>query len=392
MELAIIPPSLKFNNVLNSVRINHPYVEEIAWVDRNDEAIILLQQIDTLQGRELVEYANSLPNSKLNLLFHALKKDITQDQKEKLFIILSSRMKKRFYKYNWIMLQEHYTNANLRESFALISDYIKDNVPTIYDLSLASKMNFYDEKLVEQALNVLKAEGDILINFYARYNIRKESSFAKAISQEFFMHCNSDGFHKNSRLFLDEIQETSKSHCPYISHYLEVMTVNDYVEDINIYLLSLYNSPDKSCGIWDSISKELKTKLEEWTKLKDIGMYMGNHSEKFFFWKNYYQAIEKTKWCPELQLLFLYLPGYVVVDSEDKEYASYLYKEIAFNRTFRSHNDEIDLVNQASWSLDPDSVVSIKDAILENKRSEIYELNYEGIDKLYIRDYLDMIL
>lgn len=392
MELSIAPSRFKFHNALNSVRTNHPYVEEIAYIDRNDEAIKLLQHIEALEGYQLKEYANSLPNSRLELVFHALKKEIKHEQKEKLFSILSIRMKQRFFQYNWIMLQEHYTNANLRESFALIADYLKENVPTKYERSLASKIDFRDDKLVDHALEVLKSGEDNLSDFFLRYNIRKGSKFAKAITQEFFLRCDSEGFQKNSQLFLDEIQNPNSSLCQLINRYLEIMSVSEYVEDINNYLLLLYNSRDEACGIWDTISEELKVKLLAWTTLKDMGLYMGNHSEKYFFWKNYYQAIRKTKWYPGLNLLFLYIPGHVVVDPKDNENVSYLYKEAAFNKAFRDLNTETDLTGQITWSLDPENIVSMKDAILENKRSEIYMLNYEGIDKLYIRDYLDMIL
>lgn len=381
MEFAIVPPKLKFHNALDSVRKSHPYVKEIPWMDRNDDVIKLLQQIDTLKEFELKEYANTLPNSKLELIFHGLNKDINQVQKEKLFIILSTRMKKRFYNYNWIMLQEHYTNANLSESFALIAEYIKDKVPSKYNQSLASKVSFKDDNIIEQALDVINFEDITLNEFFKRYGINRKSKFGKTLLQEFFLQCNSDGFQKNSQLFLAEIENPENLPCPQISHYLEVMNVLEYVEDINNYLLNLYNSQDDSCGIWATISEELKIKLVEWNKLKDLGKYMGIHSEKYFFWKNYYGSIEKTEWYPELRMLLLYLPGYVVIDSEKDKDTSYLYKTKAFN-----------IDNLANWSADPDAVVSMKDAILENERSDIYELNYEGLGKLYIRDYLEMVL
>ncbi|NLB43034.1 MAG: hypothetical protein GX815_12435 [Clostridiales bacterium] len=381
MEFAIVPPKLKFHNALDTVRKSHPYVEEIAWMDRNDDVIKLLHQIDSLKGLALKEYAISLPNSKLELIFHALMKEVTLEQKEKLFTIMNLRMKKRFYKYNWIMLLEHYTNVNLQESFALIAEHMKEKVPSKYNLSLASKVSFEDDNIVEHAIDVLKSEESTLNDFFTRYGIKKESNFGKALIQDFFLHCDSDGFQKNSQLFLAEIQNPKNSHSPQISHYLEVMNVLEYVEDINNYLLNLYNSQDDSCGIWAAISEKLKVKLIEWSKLKDLGKYMGIHSEKYYFWRNYYTAIEKTEWYPELHIMLLYLPGHVVIDAGKDKDASYLYKRAAFN-----------IDNLANWSLDPELVVSMKDAILENKRSEIYELNYEGLGKLYIRDYLEMTL
>lgn len=392
MEFAIVPSKLKFHNALDSVRKSHPYVEEIPWMDRNDDAVILLQQIDSLKGQQLKEYAVSIPNNKLELVFHALMREITLEQKEKLFTIMTLRIKKRFYQYNWIMFQEHYSNVNLQESFALIAEYMKEKVPLKYNVSLASKISFKDNNIIEQALDVLKSEESKLDDSFKLYGISKESKFGKILIQEYFLQCDSDGFQKNSQLFLSQIQNPESSPCPQISHYLEVMNVLDYVEDINNYLLNLYNSQDDNCGIWETISEELKVKLLEWNKLKDIGKYMGINSEKYLFWRNYYTAIEKTSWYPELSMLLLYLPGHVVLDSEKEKDASYLYKKKAFNAVFPNLDDENAQDVLASWSLDTDTVVSMKDAILENERSEIYELNYEGLGKLYIRDYLEMIL
>ena len=385
MEYAINAPKLEFNNALNSVRKNHPYAEEIIRMDRNDEVNELIHQIDSLNGPQLEEYANSLSNSNQELVFHALMKDITQTQKNKLFTIISIRMKKRFYNYNWILLQEHYNNANLIESLALIAEYIKEKIPTKYKLSLVSKLSVKDGNLVAQTLDVLQSEENTLSDFFIRYNIKNESSFARALVEEFFLHCDKEGFQRNFVLFIKEIQNHKNPPYPQISHYLEDMNVLDYVEEINNYLLNLYND-SKNTWFWDNIQDELKVKLLHWNKLKDIGKHMGIHSEKYLFWKNYYQIIEKTKYYPELRLLLFHIPGHVVVDTENEKDTSYLYKKAAFEAAFRNLDS---FNNRISWSLDKDSVISTKDAILENKRSEIYELNYEGLGKLYIRDYLD---
>ncbi|HCS73694.1 MAG TPA: hypothetical protein DIW17_07455, partial [Clostridiales bacterium] len=187
MEYAINVPKLEFNNALNSVRKNHPYAEEIIRMDRNDEVNELIHQIDSLNGQQLKEYANSLSNSNQELVFHALMKDITQTQKNKLFTIISIRMKKRFYNYNWILLQEHYNNANLIESLALIAEYIKEKIPTKYKLSLVSKLSVKDGNLVAQTLDVLQSEENTLSDFFIRYNIKNESNFARALVEEFFL-------------------------------------------------------------------------------------------------------------------------------------------------------------------------------------------------------------
>ncbi len=385
MEYAIKAPKLEFNNALDFVRKNHPYAEEIIRLNRNDEANELIHQIDSLNEQQLEEYANSLSNSNQELVFHALMKEITQTQKNKLFRIISIHMKKRFYNYNWILLQEHYTNENLIESFALIAEYMKEKLPTKYELSLVGKLTIKDGNLLAQTLDILQSEESTLNDFFNCYNINNESNFARALVEEFFLHCDKDGFQRNFNLFIKEIQNPENPPYPQISHYLEDMNVLDYVEEINNYLLNLYNDSKNTC-FWDNIKDELRVKLLQWNKLKDIGKHMGIYSEKYCFWKNYYQIIEETKYYPESQLLLLYIPGHVIVDTENEKDVSYLYKKAAFGAVFRNLDS---FNNRISRSLDKDTVISMKDAILENKRSEIYELNYEGLGKLYIRDYLD---
>jgi hypothetical protein len=391
MDYAFFVPALKFQTSLKAIRKQHPFVEEIAWMDMTDEVQELLDQIELLQGNKLSDYAIKLQNSRLELIFHALIQDISENQKEKLLFILSLRLKKRFFHYNWIMLQEHYSNLNLMESFHLLSDFMKNRYPEEFINSFASRMSFPCSELVQQALSVLKSEQCTLNDFFIRFGFLKKSALSRALLEEFFVSCNQDGFLENAQLFLDWIRTTENKPLPQIKHYLMIMDVFAYEEEINQLLIELFDLPGQS-QFWMDVEEEYQTKFLEWTKLKDLGKYLGPHTEKFLFWKNYYQYIEHVSCYAELGILFLYLPGHVVIDFKKDKDQSFLYKKGAFQVAYRAFEAAGGFQGKTNWVVESEKIESMKSSILENRVSEIYELNYEGLGKLYIRDYLETIL
>jgi len=80
------------------------------------------------------------------------------------------------------------------------------------------------------------------------------------------------------------------------------------------------------------------------------------------------------------------------VDLRKETDKSYLYKKAAFQITCKSFEAGGGFKGLCEWPLDTDMIIPVKSVILENYHSEIYELDYERLGKLYIRDYLEMIL
>ena len=129
----------------------------------------------------------------MELIFHALIQNLGTTLKEKLIFILSLRLKKRLFHYNWIILQEHYTNPYLIESFKLLTDYMKKKYPEDFNNSFASRMTFSGEDLVYQALFALKSEQSTLNDFLKRYNFLNDSELFNAIAEYSFFH-DKDGY------------------------------------------------------------------------------------------------------------------------------------------------------------------------------------------------------
>jgi hypothetical protein len=389
MGYAIAFPVLKFNKTAEYIRKMHPYTKEIPLMDMKDEVQELLSQIDRLDENKMADYVLSLPNSDLVLIFHALLYDISSLQRERLLFILSQRMKKRFFHYNWIMLQEHYTNASLIESFILLMKFMKEKYPIEYNRSLASKLSFPRGDLVNQALMVLDEEQCTLSDFLKRYSFIEGSALSGALLETYFLQCSKEGFHKNADLFIKWINTLDSMPYSQIIHYLDVMSILDFVEDINNYLIEIIGLPGQS-EHWNKIEKRFQTKFLKWIKFKDLGKYLGLNTDKFVFWNDYYHYVEKVECYPELGILFLHLPGHVVVDLKENSSTSYLYKNNIFHAAYEQFDTAGGFEGKSSWPLESEeSIEPIKNAILENNHSEIYELIYEGMGKLYIRDYLE---
>ncbi len=391
MEYALFTPASKFQASLKMIRKYHPFIEEIARIDMSDEVEKLLLQVNRLQGNELKDFATKLQNSQLELIFHALIQNLGTTLKEKLIFILSLRLKKRLFHYNWIILQEHYTNPYLIESFKLLTDYMRKKYPEDFNNSFASRMTFSGEDLVYQALFALKSEQSTLNDFLKRYNFLNDSELFNAIVEIFFLSCDKDGYLENAKLFMDWISASENKPIPQIIHYIEIMDVLEYIEEINYLLIELFDLPPNS-SFWQNIAQEHQNKFLQWNNLNKMEKYLGSDTEKFLFWKNYYQHIDNVECYPEQGIMFMYISEHVVVDIKNDMNQSYLYRKQAFKIAHRAFFEAGGFKNQGSWPLELEKVVPIKDTILENRNSEIYKLDFKGINKLYIRDFLETVI
>lgn len=391
IEYAMFSSVSKLQTSLDLIRKKHPLVEEVAKRDMNDEVEELLFEVDLLQEHELENFALKIQNSKVELIFHALTQQLGTALKEKLIFILTLRLKKRFFNYNWIMLQEHYDKPFLIESFHLLTDFIKDKYPEEFHSSLASRITFSDEDLVKQALSVLRSEPCTLKVFMERYNLIKESALSNAILGKYFVTCDKVGFQENTESFIDWIRTSKSKSLPQIVHYLNIFNVLEYIEEINYFLIESFELP-KNSPFWEEVSGELQVKFLQWNKINILRKHLDIKTEKFLFWKNYYHLIDQIDYYQDLGMMFMYIPGHIVVDFKKYNNKSYLYKKRAFKNAYRDFDAGGGFSGKYNWPLELEKVVPLKDNILENKYSDVYELSYERLGKLYIRDYLETIL
>jgi hypothetical protein len=391
MDTLIAPLSHRFAQSLESIRRDHPYAEEIARMDLSAEVFELLRETEDLNGSSLRQYAVSLQNSRLELIFHALTYEIPSGLKDKLLVILSSRIKKRFFHYNWIMLQEHYTNRYLIESFSLLLKYMQQKYPIEYQRSLGGRIPMIERDLIHQALEILTSEGCTLNAFFQKFSVLRESSFAKDLLYEYYLRCTGEGFHHNPEFFLVMLRQSENRLYLQINHYLDVLNVLDYIVPINHLLIERFGLPGENI-FWDNIEEEFQEKFIEWNKIKDLGKYWGITNEKFVFWRDYHHYITKIDFYPDQGLMFLYLPHYVVVDIKKDKSKSYLYKQSAFHYIYKTYQEAGGFQEKKKWPIEADAAIHIKDVILEGMDSNIFILTYERVGKLYIEDYLDQNL
>ena len=132
-----------------------------------------------------------------------------------------------------------------------------------YNRSLASKLSFPRGDLVNQALMVLDEEQCTLSDFLKRYSFIEGSALSGALLETYFLQCSKEGFHKNADLFIKWINTLDSMPYSQIIHYLDVMSILDFVEDINNYLIEIIGLPGQS-EHWNKIEKRFQTKFLKW--------------------------------------------------------------------------------------------------------------------------------
>lgn len=407
IDYAIRPAGNRFAAALEQVRKVHAFAEEIVKMDLSDEVDSFMQLVDGMDKDSLLQNAGSIRNTSLELIFHALIQDIDSKQKNKLILLLSSRMKKRFFNYCWILLQGHYTNVNLIEAFTLLMEYMDTNYHEEYARSLAGCIEKFDGNVIENALDLFMKEQLPLDVLFKKYRVISESPFAIDIIRLYFTRCDRDGFQVNEKFFAGLIMDDDEIY-PMVNHYLESVEVLEYIDSINNIIMERFGLPGKEQHVfWDGIEKANQGRYHQWAKLKALQAYMGNRTEKYDLWKDYYHSIRKVEYIQELGMIVIHLPKYVVVDLEKDRAVSYLYKQNVFSYKLRQYksgtasaaqdaeqtqdkqDDKQDDKDSAKWIIDPEEVVTLKDAMLNGVESDIYSMNYERISKLYIKDFLE---
>ena len=376
-----------FSESLEKIRKSHPYAEEISKMDLNTEVSEFIQMVEGLDDYHLHRHVTSIRNSQLVLIFHALTYDISDSLKEQLITILKLRIKKRFFHYNWIMLQRHYSNKYLIESLHILMSYMEEKHSDEYEQTLVGRLKIIDEDIIKRSLNLLEAEQTNIKDFFRKYRIIKDSPFAKAFINDFFLQCNVDGYHRNAAVFIDLVEHLDSQIYLLINHYLDTLDVLEYIDSINNLLVERYNMPGDNM-FWNNIEEKLCAKFLEWSKIKALEKHIGHNRTKFIFWNKYHQTISKITYNEELEMVFIYLDKFIVVDFKKDKNKSYLYKKTAFNKSLNIFKNQRGL-EKDQWPLNPDEIMTAKDAVLNDMDSNIYSLSYERVGKLYIQDILE---
>ncbi len=388
MEAIFEFKGLRFSQALIEIRKSHPYTEEITAVDREDEVIEWIGRLEKMTEPQVRKYAGTIRNSELDLIFHVLKKDLRNSLKDKLFIILTLRIKKRFFVYNWIMIQDHYEKRGLVEAYALMKSFMEKNYPADYNQSLLSRIDLSEGDLIHKATIVLNEDGGSLTDFIHRYCIRQDSRFAMDLTLSFLEQCGKDAFNVNKEVFRQFVKRQDINPLPMIYNYMRIFNVLEYTDDINEDIIALYGAPKDNHVFWDELEKSLKEKYIEWMQTHELRVYFGNNYPKFSFWCQYFEQVE-IRHFEDVGILIIKLPGdYVVVDFLDEPKISYLYKKKYFEQTMHRYQEERELGNVA-WPIQREDVIFIRDAQLNGISANVFHIVYEGVGRLYTMEIIE---
>lgn len=380
--------SKRFTQALSTIRKEHFYTEEIATVDRAEDIQTLLSQLTGMTEPQLKAYTSVIRNSELEIILHALKNPVPEKIKAKLFYILKTRIKKRFFLYNWILLQDYYENTSLLEAYALMKQYMQENHPLEYAQSVLSKIDLADGDLIHKAIQVLKQDGGRLNDFYKQYKIIRHSRFGEDLTRKFFEVCTQEELLLNFSIFREYINRKDAYSILMIAHYLKVCTVLEYIDEINESLVSLYGEPNSGDLFWEEIEPALKTKFNEWIQTRELRIYFGKNYPKFSFWRDYYHQIEITRHEDD-GILIIKLPGeYVVVDLLDEPAHSYLYRKKFFAQQYERYQRNKEQGTNG-WPIQKQDVLFIRDVQLSGVLANICTIVYEGVGRLYTMEIIE---
>jgi hypothetical protein len=385
-QLNFIPH--KLDKALNDAAARHFTTAECARQDYGERLGNFIKRAEAMEENFSEEASVSIRNSELELLLHAIKNTSSQDLSLRLRYILEKRAKVRLFDLNWLMLQEDYENEGLLASMKILSIYMNKNFHGKFQASLYSKLDNHDTGILPQSLDLLYKEGMGITDFIKQYGIQPLSSFGCSLCARYFRKCDKQGFKEDCDLFQLYINNYNGSDIyPAVAYYLDTLQVSEYLDEINLQLLSRFSHPSSGNCLWDNIIDSLKQKFNQWMRIKEIEKHFGGDQRKYAPWKQVYSYIDGVWREKEDNLLFIDLGEYVAVDMGLSCEDAFLYRKSIFNVLYEQY-----IAGKESglkWSNLPEGVVTARDAIILDTTSDSYKISYEGIGVLYIKELIE---
>jgi len=119
--------------------------------------------------------------------------------------------------------------------------------------------------------------------------------------------------------------------------------------------------------------------------MKVMEEHFGADNKKFIFWTNYLEKFTKIERFPGSTIIFIYFDTCVVVDMGGEEQSAYLYYKESFDLEYENFIE----TDKTHWRIFKENVIDARESIIEEKRSDIYKLNYEFVGRLYLKEILE---
>jgi hypothetical protein len=389
---------LRFNTtmlrgVVGKLAAKFHLVQEFPFEDRRQEWKLAVAECIRIPEKELYRYVVSLGGRPVeNLIFacHEEGEDRPDSlTSERLLQVLEIRMSKRLIEIIWQFYQFKYKqeNPNIKAILEIAGRYIEENDVLTPEAEML--MIFIKDRGKNKIVEMLNEQSMPINSFAGLHKLNLKSPMLKSISKKYLSQCTKSDYHLNEAWMIRLIGEVGLSKImDLLSNYLSCFDVEEYVSNINVSILEKMGYPYASLD-WKEIPDPLKRKFSDWNALRLLeGHFQTKSNKKYGLLSNYISSSVKVFFMRNEELLVIDFGKFVVIDDVLLETYSFLVDKQYFEKI----QEELETCSIASFVKSRDDMTPAREYVIEETDSNVFQLDYQEVGKLYIKKTLDIML
>ncbi len=367
--------------------------EDFPQEDRRDELRQIRWKVSASPDKNRPSYAASLTGREMENLVLALfqigEEHPTPEESEDLIHVLSHRLSDRLVKIIWQLYQTNYknNNPNVPRMLELVAEATRQKDEPIPEAALLTILSQQGGK--DQVVDMLNHYSQPINSFLKEYHFNKKSPLVWSIVKRFLEQCDKEFFPFNEGWILRNIQYNDVPRLTrLLSNYLEKLPMEEYLEEVNLRILEKMGYPYSSQE-WKEIPEALKRKFSNWNSSRLLAIHLqGKHNSKYRLLSSYLPDIREIFPMRGGELLILDFDKFIIADEAGVPNYSYL---ILPDR-FRQIRDTLEETSIKTFATEGGDFPEAREFILEEAESNILQLNYRDVGKLFIKKTLDILL
>lgn len=358
-----------------------PYVERDRLPEGVTEAAAETEETETdsygalLSGKELEALIIDFPSLE------------REEDRERIGSVLASRFSPRLINLIFNLYQVEYNSKALRfliKKFAAEADRRKqypEQGRFFWDFGK-------DEDYISGIKTVFREEIYDLDRLFQIYFIGEDTPYALELRRRCLEDAEYPLLYKNASHLIYLIENAPEEFLTgTVENHILLFDVTESSDEVNRAILKRLGEPGIS-GKWEAYSEEAKQKFSQWCYCHRLKLHTLEFPTKYKLLSQYREKVCKCYEMEGTQALVMDFGKAAVVDIPGQPH-SYFYLKEDYDREIRKWKE---FGYPPSFLKEDEPRISARDHIIENKDDVCILLRYEGIDKLYIKELMDIKL
>jgi len=358
-----------------------PYVER----DRFPEGVI--EAAAEIDETEADSYGASLTGKELESLIMDFPTLERGEERERIASVLASRFSPRLINLIFNLYQVEYNSEALRfliRKFAEEADRRKQYPEPGRFLWDFGK----DEDYISGIKTVFREEVYDLDRLFQIYFIGEDTPYALELRRRCLEDAEYPLLYKNARHLIYLVENAPEEFLTgAVENHILSSQESEASDEVNNAILKRLGEPGNS-GKWEAYSEEAKRKFSQWCYCHRLKLHTPEFPAKYKVLSQYRENVLQCYEMEGAQALVMDFGKVAVVDISGQPH-SYFYLKEDFDREIRKWKE---FGYQPSFLKENEPRITARDHIIENKDDVCILLLYEGIDKLYVKELMEIRL